>query len=100
MGNSNILLEVKVGRKKLAITCDEDEASAVSQASKRFQNEINKLGETLPNESPQNRILLAGINIAHSLNKIETQPRVREGLINQIKALVEKAEEAALRFKN
>ncbi len=100
MGNSNILLEVRVGRKKLAITCDEDEASAVSQASKRFQNEINKLGETLPSESPQNRILIAGINIADSLNKIEMQPRVREGLVNQVKDLVEKAEEAASRFKN
>ncbi|MCY4185487.1 MAG: cell division protein ZapA [Rhodobacteraceae bacterium] len=100
MSKSNILLEVRVGRKKLTITCDEDEASAVSRASKRFQKEINKIGETLPNESPHNRILLAGINIADNLNKIEMQPRIREGLIDQVKDLVEKAEETASRFKN
>ncbi len=100
MKKSNIDLEVKVGRKSLTITCDEDEASAVTSAAERFQNEINRVGEAFPSESPQNRILLAGINIAHALNRSDAQPRVKQGLIKEVKELVDKAEEAASRFRS
>ena len=99
MKKSNIVLEVKVGRKTLTISCDEDEAAAVFLASERFQEEINEVGEVFPSESPQNRILLAGINIADSLIKAEEQPRVKPGLINKVKNLTDKAEKAASKYR-
>ncbi len=99
MKKSNILLEVKVGRKTLTISCDEEEAGAVFLASERFQEEINKIDKIFPSESSQNRILLAGVNIADSLIRSEEQPRVKQGLIKQIRKLTERAEEAATKFR-
>ena len=94
-----IMLDVKVGRKTLTITCDEEEAAAVFSASERFQEEIDRIGNALPTETPQNRILLAGIQIADSLLKAEEQPRVKPGLVNKVKNLTEKAEDASTRFR-
>lgn len=100
MKKSNIVLEVKVGRKTLTITCDENEANAVFLASERFQKEINRVGKVFPSESPQNRILLAGINIADSLNKSEEHPRIKPGIISQVKKITEQAEETAEKFRD
>ena len=98
MKDNNVTLYINTGTRKLPVTSSDSEVQFLIQATKKFQDELDIVHQTYPNDNPTNKILLTGIRIADAINLIEKDPKLYHAEIKRLSELTEKIESYASSF--